>query len=729
MKTTYNVILALGLCLASGQVLSQPNHGIEKVGTMFDFWGQPQGIVLFENYAYVSASQAGIRIIDISEPNRPEEVAVFDGISIAGCLAIEERTLLVADQMGGIFILDLSNPLEPAIVDSVMEYQGHGIGAVTSMLYRGGYAYLSMSRSVLIIDLNDPHNPEFVFQYDIGEYISGIVLANNKLIACEDDSLDVFSVANPRQTDYFGRFILDGIVDPRYGIDAVTAEGDVLYISYRDSIYSIDISDFDDRHILGSVNVGDYQQHITIHNGIGYSFSGQALSVIDFRNPAEMVILSSMAISNWESHSAISDSWLYLVSPRNGMSVIDVEELDNPEVATSIGNCDGIFRAQVINDCLMLHLNSDSDSLSHRYDISDIAHPTEIEPLHYPWIKQEQIQNEFLYTKGDSGLVVYYVDDSGEPEPVSYVNIDRQLGSIVNIAIGEGFVLAATFRDALITIDIEDPYSPRLLGVSDNMIDRAEEMALVDRTCYIKIGTVIYAVNLTDLENPRRNSCFAMNGVFQKMVANENMLCLLLRQEVRDTTFVTIYDRQNPTLPQLRSRYQAPFGEMITDIAIKDEYLLLDCSDSLRIFDCHDLQHPLLSGSYPAGRLTGKILIYDHYWIQHLHNHLNIFDFSEVLAVNPEKESNLQPSTLFLSAFPNPFNSSTTISYTLPAPGHYAIDVIDIQGRLVTKLSDGWREAGSYREVLNGGEIASGQYVMRLNSNRESQTTPITMIK
>jgi len=84
---------------------------------------------------------------------------------------------------------------------------------------------------------------------------------------------------------------------------------------------------------------------------------------------------------------------------------------------------------------------------------------------------------------------------------------------------------------------------------------------------------------------------------------------------------------------------------------------------------------------------------------------------------------------VLLTAFPNPFNSSTTISYSLPKPGRYAIDVIDIQGRLVTRLSDGWREAGSYWEVLNGGKLTSGKYLVSMHADKSSATIPIIIVK
>lgn len=89
----------------------------------------------------------------------------------------------------------------------------------------------------------------------------------------------------------------------------------------------------------------------------------------------------------------------------------------------------------------------------------------------------------------------------------------------------------------------------------------------------------------------------------------------------------------------------------------------------------------------------------------------------------------LYPQLLSLSAFPNPFNSSTTINYTLPAPGRYAIDVVDIQGLLVTRLSDGWKEAGSYSTNWDGAGLASGQYRAVLTSSEISATQQITLIK
>jgi len=99
------------------------------------------------------------------------------------------------------------------------------------------------------------------------------------------------------------------------------------------------------------------------------------------------------------------------------------------------------------------------------------------------------------------------------------------------------------------------------------------------------------------------------------------------------------------------------------------------------------------------------------------------------LSAPPEAGAVSATNFALLNCYPNPFNSSTTISYSLPAPGRYAIDVVDLQGRLVTRLSDGWKEAGSYREVFEGGQINSGTYYLNLRLGNESQIKPILLVK
>ena len=106
-----------------------------------------------------------------------------------------------------------------------------------------------------------------------------------------------------------------------------------------------------------------------------------------------------------------------------------------------------------------------------------------------------------------------------------------------------------------------------------------------------------------------------------------------------------------------------------------------------------------------------------------------VFSQIGVLDVKETTPSAWPTSFSLSSPFPNPFNSSTTISFTLPKPGRYALDVVDISGRLVARLSDGWKEAGSYREVWDGGGVGSGVYYVKVGTGAVSASQPVTLIR
>ncbi len=76
------------------------------------------------------------------------------------------------------------------------------------------------------------------------------------------------------------------------------------------------------------------------------------------------------------------------------------------------------------------------------------------------------------------------------------------------------------------------------------------------------------------------------------------------------------------------------------------------------------------------------------------------------------------PTSLNL-AFPNPFNSSTTISYSLASRGPVRLVVYSVLGQPVRTLVDAIQFAGSYQVAWDslddrGAPVASGVYLARL---------------
>jgi len=64
-------------------------------------------------------------------------------------------------------------------------------------------------------------------------------------------------------------------------------------------------------------------------------------------------------------------------------------------------------------------------------------------------------------------------------------------------------------------------------------------------------------------------------------------------------------------------------------------------------------------------------------------------------------------------AYPNPFNSSTTLTVSLPLVSHLEVTVYDILGRLVAELASGQYATGEHKLTLKSNGLASGLYILR----------------
>ncbi|MAV64544.1 MAG: hypothetical protein CMG00_05055 [Candidatus Marinimicrobia bacterium] len=86
------------------------------------------------------------------------------------------------------------------------------------------------------------------------------------------------------------------------------------------------------------------------------------------------------------------------------------------------------------------------------------------------------------------------------------------------------------------------------------------------------------------------------------------------------------------------------------------------------------------------------------------------------------------------SAYPNPFNPSTNIDYSVSVDSDVSLFVYDMQGRLVKTLVSEYKIADQYTVSWNGkndnGEqVASGMYLVRLESNGDIAQQAITLLK
>jgi len=80
--------------------------------------------------------------------------------------------------------------------------------------------------------------------------------------------------------------------------------------------------------------------------------------------------------------------------------------------------------------------------------------------------------------------------------------------------------------------------------------------------------------------------------------------------------------------------------------------------------------------------------------------------------------------------YPNPFNPTTNINYSLSKPGNVTLKVYDVKGRLVETLVDGYKSASSHNVGWNAVNVASGIYFYSLSvNNRSIETRQMVLLK
>ena len=106
---------------------------------------------------------------------------------------------------------------------------------------------------------------------------------------------------------------------------------------------------------------------------------------------------------------------------------------------------------------------------------------------------------------------------------------------------------------------------------------------------------------------------------------------------------------------------------------------------------------------------------------------------AKVLAL-AEKWFGLPPSASLGLNYPNPFNFSTTIPYTVGNRGPVSIRIYDVAGQLVRQLVHQEHDRGSYHAVWDGRDgvgavVSSGMYLVRLHTEEKVETKKIMLLK
>ena len=81
------------------------------------------------------------------------------------------------------------------------------------------------------------------------------------------------------------------------------------------------------------------------------------------------------------------------------------------------------------------------------------------------------------------------------------------------------------------------------------------------------------------------------------------------------------------------------------------------------------------------------------------------------------------------NVYPNPFNPSVTIDYTVDISDFVNISIIDLNGKVIEILESSYKSKGSHSINWTPSNISSGVYFLNINSNNRVKHQKLIFVK
>jgi len=175
------------------KIIDTQNDSMHLIGSFVHKKVRYFDVAIKDQYAYLTAYDKGVDIIDISDPKNPQLVATLQTDDLATSLEIQDHTLYIADRRGGVIIADITDPSDPKRIATVKSYQAQDVLIDGSMLYiangKGG---------IKIVDVQEKTDPKLLSDLKLADKTRALAMENGMLyVATRYAGVTVIDVSTP----------------------------------------------------------------------------------------------------------------------------------------------------------------------------------------------------------------------------------------------------------------------------------------------------------------------------------------------------------------------------------------------------------------------------------------------------------------------------------------------------------------------------------------------------
>jgi hypothetical protein len=335
----YRIYCLLATVLGLGLGRHAPLLGMELTPEVVGRWpsfrvGQPSSVTVAGNFAYVSAWQGGLHVMDISDSLNPQRVGGLLECGAANDVAVSGDYAYVASYCG-LFIVDVSDPSRPLMVGESDEgYAANGLAV------SGNHLYL-VAGALHVLDVSNPSHPQKVGGYEIegGASMWSLAVAGSR--ACITFArrsshgarivgLQVLDIEDPTRPRLLGSYEYESESPP-----TLVLAGNYAYlVRPYEALEVIDVSDPMKPSRVGLLNHAGLTVARGMHDQVVYCESHVApsgkrsIEVIDVSSPQNPTLAGRMDSAG---DIAVAGDLGYLVNGARGFEVWDVSTPASPQ--------------------------------------------------------------------------------------------------------------------------------------------------------------------------------------------------------------------------------------------------------------------------------------------------------------------------------------------------------------------------------------------------------------
>ena len=685
-----------------------------ELGKCFINGGVYYDLNVDNNIAYI-ASQFGLLILDVTDSESPQPLASYETPGTALSLDLHNNILAISYLYHSIDFIDVTDPSNPIKIstfyleNSPFEFRDISLSDCLAVTYLD-------NGNLVFLDLNDINNPSII----------------NEIPGISTSEIEVIN-------DYLYE----------------------LKFTHSSIIFQIyNISDPENPLFLGSEDLSGWMPNqFVIKDNFAYVASDtgslQIVDISDLNNPN---LISECTIPNMVSEDVVvTNNYAYLIgSGENSYSIVEISDPNNPELIEGFDFTGS--NIEICNSKVYICTNSGNIFTNNGLAILDITNPESFDlDTHFKSGLAEKLQviNDIAFiANGFTGLTIL---DSSNPNEITHISNYQTSDTALDVIIDSTTAFVAVNENGVEIIDVSNLTEPELLSQIDTEYGKIRTLAKKDNNLYFggEDEYCIYAYNIEDLENPQLLQTIPVNDFSFDLTIYDDYL--YLAGYWGGLQIFDISDSEN--VVELCSY---PLS-MAYSVTAGDDLVFIN-GNGLHIFDTSSFANPYIIETLDTGASdmhyqdNQLYFSFDGIYLYDLSNTEDIVETMHIPDCNPrgiapvedkiysiEKfkfivygdttevfsdDNELQESSTFanITNYPNPFNPSTTIEFSIQNNSEVEISIFNVKGQLIKTISQKRYAKGSHSIIWNGDDefnkqVCSGIYFYKLNLNGKNVAT------